>query len=70
MFKPGQEPFFFSPDGEVYQAWTPILLEAAYNFHLAAMDRGAFAHNPKYTLQLLYDSIMIVGGDITGLIRP
>ncbi len=70
LYDAEQEPFFFTPDGEVYRAWTPILLEAAYNFHLAAMDPAAFAHNPRYMLQLLYDSIMIVGGDLTGLIRP
>jgi hypothetical protein len=70
IYDPGQEPFFFTTDGDVYRAWTPILLEAAYNFHLAAMDPGAFAHNPKYVMQLLYDSIMFVGGDVTGLIRP
>ena len=40
-----------------YQNWTPRLLRAAYNYQFVAKDPGAYAHNPTYTLQLLYDSL-------------
>lgn len=40
-----------------YNAWTPRLLKAAYNYLFFAKEPGAFAHNPKYTIQILYDSI-------------
>jgi len=53
-----------------YNAWTPTLLEAAYNYQYYQKDPGAFVHNPKYVLQFLYDSIDAVGGDVTGLTRP
>ena len=29
-----------------------------------------WAHNPKYALQYLYDSIQDLGGNLTGLVRP
>jgi hypothetical protein len=40
-----------------YAAWTPRLLKAAYNFQVAGKDPGGFAHNPKYIIQLLHDSL-------------
>jgi hypothetical protein len=40
-----------------YQSWTPRLVKAAYNYNFIAKDPGAFAHNAKYAIQLLYDSI-------------
>jgi hypothetical protein len=40
-----------------YTAWTPRLLKAAYNYQLASKDPGKLAHNAKYVIQLLYDSI-------------
>ena len=33
------------------------MLRAAYNYQLALKDPGAFAHNGKYAIQLLYDSV-------------
>ncbi|MBE0687122.1 MAG: hypothetical protein IH585_14120, partial [Anaerolineaceae bacterium] len=53
-----------------FATWTPRLLKAAYNYQYAMKDPGAFAHNPTYILQVLYDSIENVGGDLTGLVRP
>lgn len=55
-------------DGEVnsegrYTTWTPSLVRAAYNYQYVAKDPGAFAHNPDYVLQILYDSIQAIGGD-------
>jgi hypothetical protein len=40
-----------------YNAWTPRLLKAAYNYQVAQKDPNAYAHNGKYIIQLLYDSI-------------
>lgn len=53
-----------------YNAFTPTLLKAAYNYQYYQKDPGAFSHNPKYILQVLYDSIAAVDGDLTGLTRP
>ncbi len=40
-----------------YNAWTPRLLRAAYNFQFVEKDPGAYAHNPSYAMQLLIDSL-------------
>lgn len=56
--------------GNRYQSWSPRLLEAAYNYQYASKDPGAFAHNGVYVLQLLYDSIQDLGGDLAGAVRP
>ncbi len=40
-----------------FDAWTPRLLKAAYNYQTSVKDPGAFAHGGKYIIQLLYDSI-------------
>lgn len=63
-------PYFFvdtnsnrRPDGDEvssdnrYNAWTPRLLKAAYNYQVSSKDPGAYVHNGKYIIQLLYDSI-------------
>ena len=64
-------PYFFidtDGDGELaeeeasfpnrYNAWTPRLLQAAYNYQTSLKDPGAYAHNAKYHIQLLHDSIL------------
>ncbi len=43
--------------GNAYGSFTPRLLAAAYNYQVTKKDPGAYAHNPKYTIQLIYDSI-------------
>ncbi len=53
-----------------YVTWTPRLLRAAYNYQWFQKDPGAFAHNGKYMLQVLYDSIQDIGGDVSKLTRP
>ncbi|MEN8098522.1 MAG: polyheme membrane-associated cytochrome C, partial [Chloroflexota bacterium] len=76
-------PYFFTDlddDGEIdadeanyanqYATWSPNLLAAAYNYQFAVKDPGAYAHNPNYVIQLLYDSLEAVGADVTGLTRP
>jgi Zn finger protein HypA/HybF involved in hydrogenase expression len=42
---------------EGFASWTPRLLKAAYNYQVSSKDPGEFAHNGKYIIQLLYDSI-------------
>lgn len=53
-----------------YNAWTPRLLKAAYDYQYSIKDPGAFTHNPKYVLQFLFDSIKDVGGSVAGFTRP
>jgi len=40
-----------------FASWTARLVRASYNFQMASKDPGAFAHNAKYIIELLYDSI-------------
>ena len=72
-------PYFYADpngNGEIdegeaaYNTWTPRLLRAAYNYQWVAKDPGAFAHNGMYILQVLYDSLNDIGGDVTGMTRP
>lgn len=80
-------PYFFNDlngDGESgpdeamfpnrYQSWTPRLLRAAYNYQFLAKDPGAYAHNPRYAVQLAYDSLEDLStktaADMTGMTRP
>lgn len=48
-----------------YSAWTPRLVRAAYNLQMASKDPGAFAHNAKYAIELLHDSITDVNRALT-----
>jgi hypothetical protein len=43
--------------GNRYNAWTPRLLKAAYNYQFAAKDPGGYVHNARYVIQLLHDSL-------------
>jgi hypothetical protein len=38
--------------------WSPRLLRAAYNYQMTSKDPGKHAHNAKYAIELVYDSIM------------
>ena len=53
-----------------FKAWTPRMLKAAYNFSFTTRDPGAYVHNAKYVLQLMYDSIEDLGGSTAGMVRP
>jgi len=53
-----------------YATWTPRLVQATYNYQFASKDPGGFAHNGKYIMALLYDSIEGIGGDVSGMTRP
>lgn len=82
VYDPANYPYFFvaGSDGKptkdasgnpvAYNAWTPRLLEAAYNYQYSIKDPGAFAHNPMYVMQFLYDSTKDLGGDVSKLKRP
>jgi hypothetical protein len=53
-----------------YNAWTPRLLRAAFNYQYSQKDPGAFVHNPQYVMQFLIDSIDDLGGDVSAYTRP
>jgi hypothetical protein len=63
-------PYFFNEADERYGTWTPNLLRAAYNYQYAQKDPGGFAHNPEYLIQTLYDSLEVIGADVSGMTRP
>jgi hypothetical protein len=85
VYDPATHPYFFldaDGDGQAdkddqgaskrYNLWTPRLLRAAYNYQYSQKDPGAFAHNGKYVLQILYDSLQDIGGAsaVKGMTRP
>jgi hypothetical protein len=53
-----------------YTSYTPNLLAATYNYHFLQKEPGNYAHNPLYAIQILYDSIEALGGDVTTYTRP
>ncbi len=57
-----------------FSSWTPRLLKAAYNYQYVQKDPGAFAHNGKYVIQFLYDTLSNLGQrvtvDMAGMVRP
>jgi hypothetical protein len=77
------DPYFFADTngnglldaGETpYTSWTPRLLRTAYNYRYMCQDPGAFAHNGKYVIQTLYDSLADLAArvpvDMTKMVRP
>ena len=63
-------PYFFNDAGDRYGTWTPRLLRAAYIYQYAQKDPGGFAHNGDYVMQMLYDAIADLGGDVSTMTRP
>jgi len=57
-----------------YTAFTPRLMRAGFNYQFSIEDPGAYVHNGKYVLQLMYDSIAdlasVVDFSYDGLVRP
>ena len=59
-----------------YPAYTPRLMQAAFNYTFVLRDPGAAYHNGRYTLQLLYDSLesLVASGKagvtMGGKVRP
>ena len=56
--------------GNRFDAWTPRLVKAAYNYQFAKKDPGGYVHNPRYVLQLLHDSVMDLGAASTASGMP
>lgn len=60
--------------GNQYTSWTPRLVRTTYNYHYVYEDPGNFAHNPRYVIQFLYDSLEDLGQqvdvDMTSMKRP
>lgn len=78
VYDPVAYPYFFidtNDNGEVdegeaafpnkYNAFTGNLLKATYNYQVTQKDPGGFAHNPTYHIHLLYDSIVMLNGEIS-----
>lgn len=63
VYNPDAYPYWFDDAGERYASWTPRLVKATYNYTWSKKDPGMFAHNADYILQLLYDSIVDIGGE-------
>jgi hypothetical protein len=59
-------------------AYTPRLLRAVYDYRLLVQDPGAWAHNPRYATEIMYDAIRDLNMGIqpasqinmTGWLRP
>jgi len=74
IYDGNRHPYFFADangDGRIdeaegrpvaYNAWTPRLLKAAYNWKFVTADPGVFVHNPHYALELLFDSTEDLAG--------
>lgn len=82
VYDAGSHPYFFIDsnangvvdEGEAtsankYATWSARLLRGAYNYQYALKDPGAFAHNGKYIIGILYETIADLGGDVSGLAR-
>jgi hypothetical protein len=58
-----------------FAGWTARLTRAAYNYQMSIKDPGNFAHNAKYIIELLHDSIadvdraLAVKVDLTSAVR-
>lgn len=63
-------PYWGAAAEDAELVWTPTLLQAAYNYQFAKKDPGGFTHNGAYVLQLLYDSLEAIGGDVSAMTRP
>jgi hypothetical protein len=51
-----------------YNAFTPRLLRACYNFQTVKKDPGGFAHGGKYFIELMYDSIEDLNSAVGGAV--
>jgi len=53
-----------------YSNFTTVTIKAALNINLCTLDPGSWAHNFTYCGQILYDALVDLGGDTTGMTRP
>lgn len=72
VYNPDSYPYWFTEDGERYANWTPRLVRSIYNYTWTQKDPGGYAHNADYIMQLLYDSLMDIGGEdaVASFTRP
>ncbi len=87
VYRADAYPYFFldtnadgqaSPDeaksSNKYDAFTPRLVKATFNYQFVEKDPGSSAHNGKYILQVLYDSMRDLSAkapvDMQRLVRP
>jgi hypothetical protein len=69
-YNPDVYPYFFTASGAQFRAWTPNTLSAAFNLAYAYKAGGAvYAHNAKYIVQILQDSLRALGVVPSG-VRP
>ncbi|MCB9554497.1 MAG: Ig domain-containing protein [Deltaproteobacteria bacterium] len=76
-YNPAAYPYFFvatktlvnnqcdPADTTRYDSWTQRLVQAAYNYQMVNKDPGGLAHNAKYMIQLMYDSITDLNSALT-----
>ena len=62
--------FFVQGTSTRYASWTARLLRAAYNYQYSVKDPGAFAHNGKFIIEFLYDSIEDLNTALAALPSP
>jgi hypothetical protein len=79
VYDPNAYPYWFGDangngkhdaDEKTYANWTARLLKAAYNYNFLTKNPGASMHNAKYVLQIIFDSIQDLGGDVSKFTRP
>jgi hypothetical protein len=74
VYGPGAFPYWFidsNANGEAdaqelafpnqYASWTPRLVRTTYTYYFVTEDGGAYTHNPRYVLQVLYDGLTDLG---------
>jgi hypothetical protein len=70
-YNPDAYPYFFVAGTNTgFTAWTAKLVRAAYNYQYAQKDPGAFAHNGKFIVAFLYDSIEDLNETLAALPTP
>jgi hypothetical protein len=57
VYNPAVYPYFSKASGGSYTNWTPRLLRACYNYNYYMKEPATYVHNPKYMVEILYDSI-------------
>ncbi len=69
-YNPDSYPYFFTSTGGRFRNWTTHTLSAAFNLAYAYKAGNAvYAHNAKYIVQILQDSLRALGVTPTG-VRP
>jgi len=51
-----------------YNAYTPRMVKAVFNYRFALNDPGSYAHGGKYVIELMYDSIEDLNAGLTAVV--